>query len=66
MENNLYIVFVNYICIYVGPDTCGLTIVATMQHETLGTHIHVKRLVPNVFTYTLMCHIIMIHYFYLP
>ena len=34
-----------------GPNTCGLTIVATMQHETLGSHIHVKWLAPNVYIY---------------
>ena len=34
-----------------GPNTCGLTIVATMQHETLGSHIHVKWLGPNVYIY---------------
>ena len=32
-------------------NTCGLTIVATMQHETLGSHIHVKWLAPNEYIY---------------
>ena len=38
-----------YIYIYpIFPNTCGLTIVATMQHETLCSHIHVKWLAPNL------------------
>ena len=40
----------NLASVIAGPNTCGLTIVATMQHETLGSHIHVKWLAPNVYT----------------
>ena len=34
--------YLNLASVIAGPNTCGLTIVATMQHETLGSHIHVK------------------------
>ena len=34
-----------------GPYTCGLMIVAAMQHETLGSHNHVKWLTPSVQIY---------------
>ena len=43
--------YLNLASVIAGPNTCGLTIVATMQHETLGSHIHVKWLAPNVCTY---------------
>ena len=42
--------YLNLASAIAGPNTCGLTIVATMQHETLGSHIHVKWLTPNVYT----------------
>ena len=43
--------YLNLASVIAGPNTCGLTIVATMQHETLGSHIHVKWLAPNVYIY---------------
>ena len=41
----------NLASVIAGPNTCGLAIVATMQHENLGSHIHVKWLAPNVYIY---------------
>ena len=43
--------YLNLASVIAGPNTCGLTIVATMQHETLSSHIHVKWLAPNVYIY---------------
>ena len=43
--------YLNLASVIAGPNTCGLTIVATMQHETLGSHFHVKWLAPNVYIY---------------
>ena len=43
--------YLNLASVIAGPNTCGLTIVATLQHETLGNHIHVKWLAPNVYIY---------------
>ena len=37
-----------------GPNTCGLMIVATKQHETLCSHILVKWLDPSVYIYICM------------
>ena len=34
--------YLNLAFVIAGPNTCGLTIVATMQHETSGSNIHVK------------------------
>ena len=42
--------YINLASVIAGPNTCGLTIVAKLQHETLGSHIHVKWLAPNVYT----------------
>ena len=41
----------NLASVIAGPNTCGLTIAATMQHETLCNYIHVKWLAPNVYIY---------------
>ena len=40
--------YLNLASVIAGPYTCGLTIVATMQHETVGSHIHVQWLAPNI------------------
>ena len=44
--------YLNLASVIAGPNTCGLTIVAKMQHETLASHIYVKWLAPNVNIHT--------------
>ena len=50
-SNTLRLRYSSLDSVIAGPNTCGLIIVAVMQHKTLGSHEHVKWIALNVYIY---------------